>query len=57
MRTVDHLIRNMIETNNLLKRLIAHEEDQDEIIKAQRKIAANNININKLKQNCMKGVK
>ena len=52
---MDQLIRNMIETNNLLKRLIAKEDDQAEIIKAQKKIAANNINIRKLKEKYMKG--
>ena len=52
---MDNLIRNMIETNNLLKRLIQKETNQAEIIKAQKKIAANNINIRKLKERYMKG--
>ena len=50
---MDNLIRNLIETNNLLKRLIATESNVEEIRKAQNKIVANNINIEKLKKKYM----
>jgi hypothetical protein len=50
---MDNLIRNLIETNNLLKRLIAKETSELEIKKAQNKIVANNINIAKLKEKYM----
>jgi len=50
---MDNLIRNLIETNNLIKRLIATESNKEEIRKAQNKIVANNINIEKLKKKYM----